>query len=696
MLSSKKKIFLLYIFILINCFNINNIYAKNINKKNKKIFLQVSKKKDNTNYYLTKEEEIIFKHIKNSIKNKQWFEAYKLEKKIQNEGFRKAINTYISLQKFDNMEIMSQQEIIGLIEFNIENYFLSNFENFNNKIEFYYLNNVIKYENVKEYFNKFKSKNIDIIIKLLTDEKNYIISSAESNKNKELLIINNQIKYKWINADFTNKEQDTFLKSFSDVINDDDLIKRAELLVFKKKYDNLKIITNLIQKPNYKILFESILKIENDNPIYINNILRDIPKDLRENEALLFTKLKYYRAQNKDNKAIEILLNIKGNTIFSQYWWIYRNIYARDLMKEKKYKKSYLLVSEYNNYKSEYYAESQWLSGWLSLRYLNNVDVAIKHLHNYYNSVSYPASVAKASYWLGRAYFEKGNEKDSLYWYEVSSKYLLTFYGQLSHYAKYNILTEKGEEYKDLELPTISEISKQDIKSVDENRIVKFAFLYYNYEGKRDEANNIFKELISKILRKKGEIVELIEIIETLDDEKMIIPLSRIASYRTVFFVDNLFPLLRMVKKTDENIALIHSIIKQESGFIIQAESNAGAIGFMQIMPATAKTLCKQLKITYNQYKLKNDPQYNIKLGNYYINQLIRQFRGSKILAIASYNAGPNATNRWIKDFGDPRETADIESVIDWMESITYKETRNYVQKILENLVVYEYRLGIN
>ena len=220
--------------------------------------------------------------------------------------------------------------------------------------------------------------------------------------------------------------------------------------------------------------------------------------------------------------------------------------------------------------------------------------------------------------------------------------------------------------------------------------------MYYNYEGKRTEANEIYKELISKILKNKGEIAEVVEIASLSDDEKLIVPLSKLASYKSVFFVDYLFPILRMVKKTDKNIALIHSIIKQESGFIVHAESSVGAIGFMQIMPATAKSLCKQLKITYNQYKLKHDPQYNIKLGSFYINQLINQFNGSKILAIASYNAGPKATNKWINDFGDPRQSQNMEEVIDWMESITYKETRNYVQRILENLIVYEYRLGIN
>ncbi len=687
-------------FLLLLCFfiYIPEIKANNFNR-NRKIFLENTINKEKQNYYLNRKDENTFYKIKSKIQKKEWLEVFKLNEKIENIGFKEAINTYISLKRFRQISHFSEEEIKDLIIFNTENYFLNDFKNFNNIIEFYYLNNVIKYFDVKNYFDKFKSKNIDVIIKLFNDEKNIIeeeLKTKESKLMKNLLILHNKIRKIWINEDFNEIEQELFLKAFENILTDEDKIKRAEMLVFKKDFTNLKILLNSIENKNYRLLFEIIIGISEDKKDYINYILRNLPKELRDNEALLFTKLKFYRSKEKNDKAMEILFNLKGRKEFSQYWWIYRNIYARDLMKDKKYKKAYQLVSEYNDFRDENYAESQWLSGWLSFRFLNEIDRGIKHLQNYYKAVSYPASIAKASYWLGRAYFEKGVEKEALRWYNISSKYTLSYYGQLAHYAKYNILVSKGEQYKEMELPKIPEITEADIESIDKNRIVKFAFLYYNYEGRRDEANNIFKELILKLLRKKGEIAELIEAIETLDDEKVIVPLSRIASYRMVFFTDNLFPILRMFNKRNKNIALIHSIIKQESGFIVQAESGAGAIGFMQIMPTTAKLLCKQLKITYNQYKLKNDPQYNIKLGDFYINQLIKQFNGSKILAIASYNAGPKATNRWINDFGDPRKKENIEDVIDWMESITYKETRNYVQKILENLIIYESKLGIN
>jgi soluble lytic murein transglycosylase len=107
-------------------------------------------------------------------------------------------------------------------------------------------------------------------------------------------------------------------------------------------------------------------------------------------------------------------------------------------------------------------------------------------------------------------------------------------------------------------------------------------------------------------------------------------------------------------------------------------------------MPYTAKEVARKMKIKYSPSKLKKSAKYNIKLGSYYINSLLERFDNSKIMAIASYNAGPNAVRRWVREFYDPREKQDINKIIDWIELITYSETRNYVHRIMENLVIYE------
>jgi len=114
----------------------------------------------------------------------------------------------------------------------------------------------------------------------------------------------------------------------------------------------------------------------------------------------------------------------------------------------------------------------------------------------------------------------------------------------------------------------------------------------------------------------------------------------------------------------------------------------------MQLMPETAKLVAKDLGVKYDRKKLATDIKYNVILGSHYIKGLIDDFDGSEMLAIASYNAGPNATKRWIREFYDPRKEKDIDRVVDWIELISYSETRNYVQRIMENLIVYKYLMS--
>ncbi|MDR2077725.1 MAG: lytic transglycosylase domain-containing protein, partial [Rickettsiales bacterium] len=323
--------------------------------------------------------------------------------------------------------------------------------------------------------------------------------------------------------------------------------------------------------------------------------------------------------------------------------------------------------------------------------------LAFKHFHNIYKNAKYPVSIAKATYWLGRVMEKKGDKKSAIHWYNISSKYPLTYYGQLASYEKYDLL-EVADRSKLFDFPKAPEINPEDMKSLDDNKIVKYAILYHSYENRKEEANEIFNVLVSTILESKGEIAGLVKIVNGLGDEQLSAMVSRQASYKMVFYINNIFPTMKIDRKKEsaisENLILIHAIIKQESDFLVRAESGAGAKGIMQIMPSTAKRICKELGIKYSDYWLKHDRIYNIRLGSYYINRLIRDYEGSKILAIASYNAGPNAVNRWIKDFGDPRTMNDLESMVDWIESIDYKETRNYVQKVLGNFIVYENIIG--
>jgi soluble lytic murein transglycosylase len=135
-------------------------------------------------------------------------------------------------------------------------------------------------------------------------------------------------------------------------------------------------------------------------------------------------------------------------------------------------------------------------------------------------------------------------------------------------------------------------------------------------------------------------------------------------------------------------------MIRQESVFYVKAKSHAGARGLLQLMPATAKKVAQQMGVSYSKSRLTTDPAYNLKLGRYYLEGLLGDFKGSYIMAIAGYNAGPSRVKRWTRKFGDPRSSN--VSAIDWVEMIPFNETRNYVQRVLENLQVYRSRLSAN
>lgn len=134
------------------------------------------------------------------------------------------------------------------------------------------------------------------------------------------------------------------------------------------------------------------------------------------------------------------------------------------------------------------------------------------------------------------------------------------------------------------------------------------------------------------------------------------------------------------------------AIARQESEFNPDAQSSVGALGLMQVMPATAKTVARELGISYSSKSLGGDWEYNARIGTAYLADMLERYDGSALLAAAAYNAGPNRADRWIRYYGDPR-SAKVDAV-DWIETIPFRETRNYVMRVNEALFVYRARLS--
>lgn len=639
--------------------------------------IPISKKLWNIDFNNKTKKEI--KNIFNNIEKNQHEKALKSSAKIQNSIFKEAFHAIIYRDQIEKFNIKE----INLIS---QKYPFFNQKNINTIKEQYIMDNNMDYKEIKGHYSDYRqSKNKNFLI-YLTDQKFRFYKENDFDQNLILLNIQDEIKNIWLNYDFLESEKDQFLKKYGEFLDNSDHISKIKSLFWQNKISKGRKLFNLIS-PEEEKLFLAILKIRK-NPKDLRKILLSIPRKYRSDELLYYNKLQWAKKRKDEEKVLELLLKAPPQSSHPFKWWKLRKLYGRELLKDNKrssYKKSYKIISNHGLKKGgSEYADAEWSAGWIALRFLNDANLAYEHFTNLYQNVNYPISISRAAYWLAEAAIED-NKKKAIYWYQTAMRYPTYFYAQIA-YQKYRKL-KYNESNTDLFLPEDPVFNDKNISNLKDNNALKTALLFA-IDGQRENAKFLLKNLITKI-NDKGDIAVIVELLYEIGDNKLKYDILKYLSEKNIFFIKKQFQKIKYV--TGENKALIHALIKQESGFSQSAVSSVGALGFMQLMPYTAKEVARKMKIKYSPYKLKKSAKYNIKLGSYYIGSLLKKFDNSKIMAIASYNAGPNAVKRWVKEFYDPREEQDINKIIDWIELITYSETRNYVQRIMENLVVYEY-----
>ena len=383
---------------------------------------------------------------------------------------------------------------------------------------------------------------------------------------------------------------------------------------------------------------------------------------------------------------MEILLNIKNTKEYlvrPDKWWKERSIIARSLIYKKKYTTAYKITSILALTEGPESGEAEWMSGWIALSFLNDPMRAVDHFNNFYNNVGYPISLSRGAYWLASAY-EKMNDKELAFkWYEKASKFLTTYYGQLAFLKIY-----PNENFSLNEMPNVNEKYK---KKFFEKNLVKIVYLLDEL-NKDKYAKNILKHLANENVEAGSEILAA-QLATEISRYDFAIKIAKIASYQKRFINDYNYPIMSTPKYVNKRkipeSAFILSIIRQESEFDMEANSHAGAKGLMQLMTYTAKVVAKQAKLPYSKSRLTKDPEYNINLGSHYIAGLILEYEGSYPFAIAAYNAGPKRVRYWKKINKNPQKNQI--DYVNWIELIKFKETRNYVQRVLENYNVYRY-----
>ena len=494
------------------------------------------------------------------------------------------------------------------------------------------------------------------------------------------------IKRGWITAELSRASMKSLSKKYRKYLNSKDYVNRADYLAWENKYWDLKRMLPYLPK-DYQLLYTA-RQILMSKSYGVDQAIKNVPQKFKNDAGLNHDRLKWRRKRGRIDSSLEILSSIKNNKDYlvrPDKWWVERAIMTRALIYKNKYETAYKVASQHSLDKGSEFAEAEWLSGWIALSFLNDPILAVDHFNNFYQNVSYPISLARGAYWLGRSYEKIGDKRQSEDWYREATKYLTTYYGQLA-FLKIN-------PSQNFELEEQADVKDDYRKYFYNKELVKITHLL-NELNKDKYTKNILRHLANDNIASGSEILAA-ELATNISRYDFAIQVSKLASYEKRFHNTFNYPIISVPQYVNgrkiPETAFILSLIRQESEFDMRANSHVGAQGLMQIMPYTAKLVAKQAKLPYSKSRLTSDPEYNINLGSHYIAGLILQYDGAYPFATAAYNAGPKRVKHWKKINKDPQKKQI--DFVDWVELIPFKETRNYVQRVMENYNVYRYIL---
>jgi soluble lytic murein transglycosylase len=634
------------------------------------VYSNVSSKTEVRSKILKEKDYLLAKSIFNLIKKRKWNSALDQTKKIKDKEFKNLVN-WLYLKQTGNQATFNDYQ--NFISRNPDYPRISRLR--------YMAEHKIVLENTspKSIINWFdNSEPLSGTGKIKLGEAYFKI--------KEIEIGSKLIKSGWVTADLSKRDVRYYRKKFKKILNTSDHLKRADHLAWDNQYWDLKRMLPYLPKKE-KLLYNARF-ILMTNSYGVDKAISDVPDELINDLGLQYNRLKWRTRRNRLEGSLEILRKFHGEEtlIYPELWWKLRENITRDLIYEKKYSLAYEVSSNHHLIEGPEFADAEWISGWLALSFLDKNKLAINHFENFYKNVGYPISLARGAYWLGLAHEKSNNLNEANKYFIQGSKFSNTYYGQLS-FNKIKL----GQDFK---LSPEYKLSKGYEKEFNKNKLIRHVRLLKEMD-RTEFSKDILKHLALLDIEKGSEILAA-KLSTEVGRFDYAIQISKQASYEKRFINIFNYPVIDIPKEINNKQMpaqeLLLAIIRQESEFDARANSHVGAQGLMQIMPGTAKLVAKNLKTTYSKSLLKSDPKYNIKLGTYYFNSLLEDYDGVFPFAIGAYNAGPNRIKSWVKRYGDPNK-GEI-NFIDWIELIRFKETRNYVQRVIENINVYKYTLN--
>jgi soluble lytic murein transglycosylase len=484
----------------------------------------------------------------------------------------------------------------------------------------------------------------------------------------------------WIENFLTRNQEERVLKSLGELLDRDAHWQRAMHLMMHDRAKGSERLLPFLSDAQKSLVTARAAVSRNDKDAKAR--LDSVDASMQDNPVFIFSRVQRALQFELWESAADWLSKAPDHVPDAAEWWYERRTLIRKLLDLDQPRLAFEVADGYRNGPEGRMVEAHFHAGWIALAFLDDAEAARRHFSAMTEHSTLPDSVSQANYWLGRASEKLGDAEGARAAFEAAAKFGTVYYGQLAR-------AELGHAGVDIRpLPDV----RQGTTLFENNPVVRAVRLLAN-NGEKGMATTLLRQY-GNGLQNGGEFLLAAQLAQEIGSPQLAVAIAGIADARGTPLDAVSFPhdALPEDARLAADRAAVFAVVRQESMFQIDAVSHAGARGLMQLMPGTAKEVAEEVGLDYSPARLVSDAGYNALLGSTYLRTQLDRYDGSLVLAAAAYNAGPGNANKWIKAYGDPRDS-NVDPVT-WVELIPFQETRTYVKRVLGNYLVYRERLG--
>ncbi len=480
----------------------------------------------------------------------------------------------------------------------------------------------------------------------------------------------------WRQEDLGAWTEGAIQKDFTDLLTAADHRWRSDRLFYKEKYPASLAAAAKAGKDYIAFANARVLVARGADP---SKAGEKIDVKLRHDPTWHFARITNLRKAQKYEEAAKLLLAAPGDPgklVDANEWWEERRITARKRLDSGDAETAYTLVANHGATAGETYISAEFHAGWIALRFLEKPEEALAHFANAAEAATTPMSRSRAFYWQARAAERGPGPGDADRLYALAAQYSSSYYGQLA-------MARLGR--KEIPIRTAVKVAagQERLPAIGVVEVLEAL-------GEGDLSMPLVAGM-GRTLDDASQLAALAAVLGKSKNARATLVAGKLASQRGLELDDIAFPVYGIPEFSAlANSAakpVVYAIARQESMFQSNVVSHAGAKGLMQMLTSTAARTAKNKKVPFDANRLLADPAFNAQLGAAHLGELMDEHPGSLMMVFAAYNAGGHRVKQWIAAYGDPRKPG--VDPIDWVERIPFTETRNYVQRVAENLAVY-------